>query len=315
MKQSANPWHPDLRASARFFPKFNMTPRLLRVMRFFTGLMPGARPPAGVTIENVNIPGPEKSPAVRVRIYRSAKARKPTPALIWIHGGGYVLGRPEMDDDLCLELVQELGIAIFAVDYRLAPEHPFPAPLEDCYAALHWVFNQADALGVDAKRIAIGGASAGGGLTAALAQLTHDRGEHRLVLQLLVYPMLDDRTTGRTDFDNEQFRGWNQPSNIFGWRAYLGKDPNGADAPKHSVPSRREDLAGLPPAWLGVGTCDLFHDEDLAYAERLQAAGVPCELLVVPGGFHAFDRIRSAPVARDFSRAYTNALRKALSST
>lgn len=312
MNQPANPWHVDLKTAGRFFPTFTMTPRSTRIIRWLTALLPGVRASKGVTVEDVHVPGPKQAPAVRVRVYRASHVRAPAPALLWIHGGGYVIGRPEMDDELCVDFARELGIVVVSVDYRLAPEHPFPAPLEDCYAALHWVFSNAEALGIVRERIGIGGASAGGGLAAALAQLAHERREHRLVMQVLVYPMLDDRTTARVDIEDKHLRGWNQPSNVFGWQSYLGQAPNGPDAPKHAVPARCEDLSGLPPAWIGVGTCDLFHDEDLAYAERLKAAHVPCEFVVVPGAFHGFDRIPGAAVAKEFRRAYSDAIRRGL---
>ena len=203
----------------------------------------------------------------------------PAPALLWIHGGGYVMGTAKQDDRLCRRFARELGVTVAAVDYRLAPEHPYPAPLEDCYAALTWL---AALPAVDPARVAIGGASAGGGLTAALALLARDRGEVTPTLQLLAYPMLDDRSASGPE--NPNYRLWSPKSNRFGWAAYLGNaDPNIA------VPARHEDLSGLPPAWIGVGTNDLFHDEDLAYAERLTAAGVPCQVEVVPG---AFPRLR-----------------------
>jgi acetyl esterase/lipase len=313
MTHATNPFHPDLRRAARFFPKVTVNWPLLTVARFLIRLQRMPRVPEGVAVEDVRVPGPAGAPPVRVRTYRPRTVQGPTPALLWIHGGGYILGRPEMDDLLCAEFVRELGILVVSVDYRLAPEHPFPAPLEDCYAALRWLFAQAGALGVLPERIAIGGASAGGGLTAALAQLAHDRKEVRPAFQLLVYPMLDDRTTTRTDIDGTNHRAWNQGSNVFGWRAYLGREPGGAEVPAHAVPARREDLSGLPPAWLGVGTCDLFHDEDLAYARRLEAAGVPCDVAVVTGAFHGFDVItRGAEVAREFRGVYTTALRRAL---
>jgi acetyl esterase/lipase len=312
MKQAANPFHPDLQLAARLIPNITVTRRALAVIRFLMRFLPAPRDLKDVTVEDVRVPGHAGAPPVRVRTYRPRSVRGPTPALLWIHGGGYVMGRPEMDDPLCAKLARELGILVASVDYRLAPEHPFPAPLEDCYAALRWIFAQAGALGVLPERIAIGGASAGGGLTAALAQLARDRKEIRPAFQLLVYPMLDDRTTARSDIDGSSHRGWNQGSNLFGWTSYLGREPASAEAPAHAVPARREDLSGLPPAWLGVGTCDLFHDEDLDYARRLEAAGVPCELLVVPGAFHGFDALSSAGVARDFRGALTTSLRRAL---
>ncbi len=330
MNRTANPFHPDLQSAARFFPSFTINPMSLRIVRWLFRLIPASRGSSEVAVENVQVPGPEGAPTVRVRIYRPKNVHGPMPALLWIHGGGYVMGTPDMDDFNCIDFARELGILVVSVDYRLAPEHPFPAPLEDCYAALRWLFKNAETLGVLSDRIGIGGASAGGGLAAALAQLAHDRQEVRPVLQLLVYPMLDDRTTARTDFDDKNLRGWNQGSNVFGWRSYLGfgakgaagdplpqlynqgQEPGGAEKPTYAVPSRRQDLSGLPPAWIGVGTCDLFHDEDLDYAARLKAAGVPCDLVVVPGAFHGFDGIRSAAVARDFRDAYKAALRRGL---
>jgi acetyl esterase/lipase len=189
------------------------------------------------------------------------------------------------------------------VDYRLAPEHPYPAPLEDCYSALTWL---AGLPAVDPARVAIGGASAGGGLAAALALLARDRGEITPVLQLLAYPMLDDRSGAVPK--NLNYRLWSPKSNRFGWAAYLGT----AD-PQVAVPARRDDLSGLAPAWIGVGTHDLFHDQDLAYAERLTAAGVPCDVEVVPGAFHGFDAVvPKAAVSRSFFASQCASLRTAL---
>ncbi len=201
--------------------------------------------------------------------------------------------------------MRDTGLPVVSVDYRLAPEHPYPAPVEDCYAALRWLSVQG---WIDPTRIAIGGASAGGGLTAALAFLARDRGEVAPALQLLVYPMLDDRTSARTDIDETNLRMWTNKSNRFGWDSYLG-DANRDIA----APGRRTDLAGLAPAWLGIGTADLFHDEDLEYAERLRAAGVPCELETAPGAFHAFDRFAPrAKVSKDFVAEACRSLQGAL---
>ncbi len=241
---------------------------------------------------------------VGVRLFRPTGATGPSPALLWIHGGGYVIGHAAQDDELCRRFARELGATVASVDYRLAPEHPYPASLEDCYSALKWL---AALPSVDPARVAIGGASAGGGLAAALALLARDRAEVPLVAQLLVYPMLDDRTVDRKDLDNPGHRLWNQSSNRFGWDAYLG----GADR-NEAVPARREDLSGLPPAWIGVGSLDLFHDEDLVYAERLRAAGVPCEVEVVEGAFHGFDGILpKAEVSQGFFRSECALLRQA----
>jgi acetyl esterase/lipase len=290
-------FHPDLRRIARLTPKQVVTPVTLPVIRLVTRKM-WRRVPKGV--EALTLPS-----GVGVRLYRPSGSTGAGPALLWIHGGGYVIGHPGQDDELCRRFARTLGATVVSVDYRLAPEHPYPTPLEDCYAALTWL---ARLPSVDPDRVAIGGASAGGGLAAALALLARDRGEVALAAQLLVYPMLDDRTVGRDVPDNPGLRLWNRTNNKFGWSAYLGD----AD-PEAAVPARRTDLRGLPPAWMGVGTLDLFHDEDLAYAERLKAAGVPCEVEVVKGAFHGFDGIvPKAEVSQAFFRSQCALLRRAL---
>jgi acetyl esterase/lipase len=243
---------------------------------------------------------------VRLRLHRPVGVEQPGPALVWIHGGGYVIGTAQQDDALCRRFVRELGVTVAAVDYRLAPEHPYPAPLEDCYSALTWL---AGLPAVDPARVAIGGASAGGGLAAALALLARDRGEVAPTLQLLAYPMLDDRSGAGPE--NPNYRLWGPKSNRFGWAAYLGN----AD-PQIAVPARHDNLSGLPPAWIGVGTHDLFHDEDVAYAERLTAAGVPCQVKVVDGAFHGFDQVvPKAAVSQSFFASQCASLRSALAPT
>lgn len=238
-----------------------------------------------------------------VRLFRPVGVTEPMPALLWIHGGGYVMGNAQQDDRVCRGFSSRLGVTVASVDYRLAPEHPYPAPLEDCYTALTWL---AGLPAVDGERIAIAGASAGGGLAAALALLARDRGEVAPLFQLLAYPMLDDRSS--LTAENPNYRLWNTRSNQFGWTAYLGD----AD-PQVAVPSRRDDLSGLAPAWIGVGTNDLFHDEDLAYAERLRAAGVPCEVEIIPGAFHGFDLVApKVQVSQRFFDSQCEILRAAL---
>ena len=187
------------------------------------------------------------------------------------------------------------------------------ASLDDAYSALTWLHGRADELGIAPDRIAIGGASAGAGLAAGLVLFARDRGEVPIAFQLLIYPMLDDRTTGRADIDEASLRLWNTRSNRFGWTAYLGRAPGGEGVADYAAPARLQQLAGLPPAWIGVGTCDLFHDEDVAYARRLGEAGVPCTLEVVRGAFHGFDVVgRKAQVVRDFRESYRTAMRQAL---
>ena len=245
-----------------------------------------------------------------VRVHQPATSDRPRPALLWVHGGGYVLGTAAQDDSLCGHFAQSLGIVVAAVEYRLAPEHRFPVPLHDCYDALTWLARQPQ---VDPTRIAVGGASAGGGLAAALALLAHERGEVQLAFQLLSYPMLDDRTAARTDIDESNFRLWNNTSNRFGWQSYTGYPPDSVEVSGLAAPSRYDDLSGLPPAWIGVGTLDLFYDEDLAYGSRLREAGVECELKTVQGAFHGFDSIQpKAGVSQAFRFSQMSALAAAL---
>ena len=278
-------FHPDLARAARFAPRTLITPYTLALIRGAARLMDRGTPD---DVEVLVLPS-----GVGVRLYRPAGATTPGPALLWIHGGGYLIGTAAQDDALCRRFAQKVGVTVASVDYRLAPEYPYPAPVEDCYAALTWLTGLP---AVDLARVAIGGASAGGGLAAALALLARDRAEVAVAAQLLVYPMLDDRSGTAADLDDPNHRLWTQKSNRYGWSCYLGDaDPNVA------VPARREDLNGLPPAWVGVGTLDLFHTEDLAYAERLKAAGVPCDVVEVPGAFHGFDVIAGkAAVSRSF---------------
>jgi acetyl esterase/lipase len=298
---SASPYHPDLRA-ARWLPRAAVGPKSLPFVRSLYRLMP-TRTPDGVTVVPLANGG-------SVRVHRPTPVAGRTPALLWIHGGGFVIGSAAQDDATCRRFATKLGIIVASVDYRLAPEHPFPAPMEDCYAALTWLAAQDD---VDPDRIAIGGASAGGGLAAGLTLLAHERGEVSPVLQLLVYPMLDDRTVLRTDLDASHVRLWSPRANRFGWQSYTGRPPGAPDVSPIAAPARYEDLTGLPPAWIGVGTLDLFHEEDIAYADRLRAAGVACELVIVPGAFHGFDvAMAKAPVSRDFTAAALAAVSRAL---
>lgn len=290
-------FHPELRTAARRLPRSPIRPAILPVIRKLERLQK-YRAARGVELLTT-------SDGIDIRLHRPPVNNGPGPALLWIHGGGYVIGTAQQDDRMCRKLAQELGITVAANDYRLAPENPYPASLDDCYAALLWLSRLP---AVDPSRIVIGGASAGGGLAAALAFMVRDRGEISPVAQLLVYPMLDDRSAHHTHLDEIEYRLWGRRSNEFGWSAYLGD----AD-PAVAVPARRTDLAGLPPAWIGVGTLDLFHDEDVAYAERLTAAGVPCELEVVQGAFHGFDQIvAKSLVSQDFFNSYATNLRAAL---
>ena len=305
-------FHPELRLG-RFIPCLpyrDWNVRLLQRLR-----IPGSRAPQGMSIENIQVPGPEGAPPVRLRVYRP-DGHGAQAALFWVHGGGFIQGAPEQDDARSIEIARQLGITVVAAAYRLAPDHPYPAPLDDVHAGFRWLVRNAPALGVDPDRIAIGGASAGGGLAAGLTLRVHDEGDIRPVFQLLVYPMLDDRTTLRDDVDTRYLRGWTPQNNRFGWSAYLGREPGGDGAPAYAAPARRAELGGLPPTWIGVGTNDLFLAEDTEYARRLESAGVPCEFVTVPGAFHGFGAFfGKTDVARDFLRQQIAALRPALAAT
>lgn len=233
-----------------------------------------------------DVPGPAGAPDVRIRVHRPAGAAGPLPCVFWMHGGGYVAGSYEMEDlrfDRWCPAHQCVGVA---VEYRLAPETPYPGPLEDSYAALKWTWEHAGELGIDPAAIGIGGASAGGGLAAGLALLVRDRGEIPITFQLLVYPMIDDRMT--TESSSWDVPIWPPSSNRQGWAAYLG-DLRGGNVPPYAAASRATDLSGLPPALVLVGALDGFLDEDVDYAMRLTRAGVPTELHVYPGAPHGFD--------------------------
>lgn len=289
--------HPELRRAFRRTP----TPPIhrawqRRLMRSAMRLLPAVKLPDGVRLEAVDFP----TDATGVHVFTPASGGS-GGALLWIHGGGLVIGAAAQDDRVCVDLAATLDVVVVSVEYRLAPEHPFPAPLDDCFAAWQWLQDAATARRIDPNRIAVGGQSAGGGLAAALAQRIHDAGGPQPVAQWLFCPMLDDRTAACRDLDGVRHFLWNNRANLVGWSAYLGTAPGATDVPEYAVPARRTDVAGLPPAWIGTGDVELFYEEDRDYALALQAAGVDCTLDVVTGGPHAFE---SLAANTGVSRAY-----------
>jgi acetyl esterase/lipase len=309
---------PELVAALEFMPPFDLSVELLPKMRSMMVEMlrqqRDAAPPSDIVVEERHIPGPAGAPDVRVLIYSPpGSATAPMPGYLHIHGGGYVMGSPEMFDMQNKAVVREIGCVVVSVDYRLAPDTPHPGPVEDCYAALKWFHANAASLGVDAGRIAIGGESAGGGLAAALGLVARDRAEVPVVFQLLIYPMLDDRTVTRND--PHPFAGefiWNAQSNRFGWHSLLGQEPGSHGISPYAAPARAADLAGLPPTFISVGALDIFLDEDIDYAQRLLRAGVATELHVYPGAYHGFDLALDADVTKRFRRDSVQALKRAL---
>jgi acetyl esterase/lipase len=250
----------------------------------------GAQPSPAVTRTDHMVPGLNGAPDVRVRHYRPTDQSGIVPCLYWIHGGGHVLGQIEQDDPMMDHIVETVGSAVVSVDWRRPPDHPFPAPMDDCYAGLSWTYRSAADLGVDPDRIAIGGASSGGGSAAGLALLARDRGEIPVCFQLLVYPMLDDRNVTPASVALTEPKVWNRQSNLIGWRSYVGDVVGTEGVSPYAAPTRADSLAGLPPAYLPVGDLDLFIDEDIEYAQRLQQADVPTELHVYPGTVGAGQR-------------------------
>jgi acetyl esterase len=242
-----------------------------------------------VTVKNAEVPGPSEAPAVPIRIYTPKAATAPLPALVYFHGGAFVIGDMYLEEHRCLRLAADGGCVVVSVDYRLAPENPFPAGVEDCYCALAWVGANIKDLGVDSDRIAVGGASAGGALAAAVAQMARDRSGVSLVLQLLIYPVIDDRmeTASMKAFSTTPV--WNSGSNAQMWDHYLGVKRDYVS--NYAAPGRATDLADLPPAYVMTAEFDPLRDEGIAYAQRLLQAGVSAELHCFAGAVHGFDLI------------------------
>jgi acetyl esterase/lipase len=238
-----------------------------------------------LAIHDRTVPGPAGAPDVTVRVY-DPPLEGPRPAVVYIHGGAFIAGDLDIEDMRCVRLARDAGCVVVSVDYRLAPEERFPAALDDCYAALRWTASEAASLDIDAARLGIVGASAGGNLAAAVALLARDRGGPDLAFQMLLYPCLDDRMTS----PSVQVAGTpmiDAASCAMAWSHYL--DPNASTVPAYAAPARAIDLAGLPPAYVMVSELDPLRDECIEYATRLLQSGVPTELHVFAGAFHGFD--------------------------
>lgn len=288
--------HPEIRdgLAAIAFPAISV--ETLPSMRGFA--IPG--PPLSLAVERTDVVISE-DPHVVVRVHRPRAAVGALPCLYSIHGGGYVLGSNDMDDarfDRWCQMYPCVGVS---VEYRLAPETPYPGPLDDCYAGLRWTYDNAASLGIDRTRLGIGGISAGGGLSAALGLLARDRGEIPVSFQLLECPMLDDRqTTPSSQLDDLAI--WSRESNTFGWRSYLGDLYGGDEIDYHAAPARARDLSGLSPTFVAVGAVDGFRDEDIDFAMRLNQAGVPTELHVYPGLPHGHALFPGVPAVAQWER-------------
>lgn len=306
---------PELLAGLESFPNMDFSMGLDLIREGLDGQEMPPLPPElePVSCEEVFIPGLNGAPDVRLLVYTPpGEASGPRPALCHIHGGGYVIGTADIGDFSNRALALAVGCKVVSVDYRLAPETRWPGALEDCYAGLCWMADNATTLGIDPAKIAIAGESAGGGHAAALAIHARGQGGPAICLQLLDAPMLDDRT-GSTS-DPHPHAGefvWTPDKNVFGWEAMLGVTPGGPDISEGMAPARTQDLSGLPPTFISVGALDLFLEEDLEFTRRLTRVGVPAELHVIPGAYHGFGAAGPSPQVERLTLLRNTALARA----
>ncbi len=306
---------PEIAPVLDLVPAIDLATTPIEEIRARPPMMPTPEPL--IAPEIVNTPGRDGAPDVPLYIYNPPSANRKRAALLHIHGGGMVLGSAEASKGIVPPLILPNDAVGVSVEYRLAPETPFPGPQEDCYAALDWLVANADSLGVDPQRIVVGGESAGGGLAAMLALMARDRGEYTLAGQLLVYPMLDHRTGGADCQYRNAFAGefiWDAAKNAFGWGSLKGGYGLDDERIGWFSPSRADNLSNLPPCFIATGALDLFFDENLDYIRRLGAAGVPVELHVYPGGVHGFNLIEHAQISKACARDIAAAAARFLSS-
>jgi acetyl esterase/lipase len=290
---------------------FNSIPDIVQRRATVEAMLAAIEAPANPNVakEDRTVPGPAGEPDITVRIYRPVNATGTLPGVYFIHGGGMVLGTVDGEDPVATRICDEVNAVVVSVGYRLAPEHPHPAPVEDCYAGLVWMTEHAADLGFDPDRLAVYGASAGGGLAIATALVARDRGGPPLAFMMPIYPMIDDTNETPSSREITDIGIWDRDGNIEAWAWYLGGKP----ADHYAAPTRAVDLAGLPPAFIDVGTVDLFRDEDIAFAQRLMQAGVPTELHVHPGSYHAAEVFAAdAALSTRIWATRLDALRRAL---
>jgi acetyl esterase/lipase len=304
---------PELAPWIPMIPKLEFTniAELRNVDESMMAHLPVYDPPVPLTIRDMVVPG---EPDVPVRVYAPASQDGPLPGLLYIHGGGFILGTVAMFDGEAKRIAAEVGVVVVSVEYRLAPEDPFPAGLDDCFAALVWAAKSADELGIDPARLAVGGDSAGGGLAAATALLARDRGGPELCFQYLGIPELDDRLSTPSMQAYVDTPLWHRSAAEFSWDSYLGgPGVRGTDGVSpYAAPARMSDLSGLPPAFVNVCQFDPLRDEGIAYAQRLAQANVPTELVLYPGTFHGSGMIVQAAVTQRIATDQLAALRRGL---
>ena len=303
--------NPELLPILEQIPDLDIRPETLPAIREFSAQM---RPPTVadqfVSFADETIKGSNTNP-IKLRIYRP-QTTDTLPVLLWIHGGGYVLGSYDADDGLCQRFAKEANCVVVSVDYRLAPEHPYPAPLEDCYTALKWIADNAQSQRINPDKIGVAGKSAGGGLTAALTLLTRDRKYPSIHFQMPLYPMIDDRNNSPSANEIREGFVWNKKTNAMGWQMYLGELHGTDKVPPYAAASRAEDYSNLPYTYTCVGQLDPFRDETLMYVTKLAQAGVDVEFHLYPGAFHGFENFcPDAKISIYAVDEYVNAVKKA----
>ncbi len=264
-----------------------------------------------LSVYNRNIPGRDGAPDVRVRVYEPKEKTGLIPAVEWIHGGAFVIGLPEMNDDLCVRIAKENNCLVFSPDYRLAPQNPYPSALDDCYTTLLWLAKNAEELKVDVSRIAVAGVSAGGGLAVAVCLLARDKKGPKIKFQMPLYPMIDDRSNTQSSIEIQDGRVWNSANNVSCWNMYLGGKKD--EVSQYAAPARATDLSGLPPAYICIGDLEPFRDETIEYVSKLTKAGVPVEFHLNPGCFHGCELIiTDAEISKRIVTEYVQALKRGL---
>jgi acetyl esterase/lipase len=303
--------HPDLREAWRTRSELPKLDNLAKIRDEALRALPSVTRYLEVPLREWWISRPGTPSTMRVHVYGTADpSQSLKPGILWLHGGGYILGNLQNEEGFCRRLAFELNAVIAVPEYRLAPEYPFPAGLEDCYTALQWLADQSQTLGVDKTRLAVAGNSAGGGLAAALSLLARDRGGPPICFQMPLYPMIDDRNVTESSHAVVDSRAWNRDHNVVAWQLYLGRTKEEGVSP-YAAPARATNLADLPPVYTMVGTYDVFRDETIDYVNRLAQAGVPVEFHLYPGGFHAFEfEVPDATLSRRAQMEYVDALRR-----
>jgi len=313
--------HPEFRDIWLTFPKEAKgfeEDKIVETRKFLDQLLssPQKYPTDNLDVSNRTIPGPEGGPEIAVRIYKPKDCgSEKLPGILWIHGGGLLFGNMDSATQWPVRLADQIRCVSIVFNYRLAPEHPYPAGLEDSYAALVWVAQNAEELGIDVDKIVVGGESAGGGLAAALTLLARDRKGPKIFFQMPLYPMIDDRNITSSSYEITHGGSWNRVANISAWEMYL-KNYKGQEIPIYAAPARAMDLSSLPPAFTFIGDLDVFRDETIDYSQRLMQAGVPVELHVYPGGIHGFEIFfNETEISKRVLSTGVTALKNAVNST